>query len=1023
TAPQTMNPSANLLFVGREEEHAKLVSAWEATRQGRGQLTLVEGEAGVGKTRLLDEVLRYAKTQGAKVLRGRCYEFGGSVPYQPIAEALRVYFDDEHLKLSPIWLVELARLLPDLHERYPDLPEPQRTTGETARQRLFEAVARLLFSARDVRAPQCLLLDDLHWADQSTLDLLHYLVRHLDKAIIWLVGTYRPEEVGLSHPLTRLRQGLSRDHQLTRLTLKPLSGEAVSTLAHTLVGERDSVILSDLLYRESEGNAFILVETVNALQEEGALVRSKAHAQHDEHGIPAWAWTGAPPEETLPLTVQDIVLQRVGRLSENAQHLLTLAAVVGQPFDLPLLSDATTENTDSIEKSLDEWLARRLIAAQPPTSSIQQPAPNIQYDFSHDKIRTVIYHTTEPGQRQRLHHCVAEALEQRFASRIEEHVASLAYHWEQAGELEKAADYLVLAGDQARQVYAHQEAIDYYRRALALLETQENTRREEQARTLMKLGLAYHHAFDYRSSRQAYEASFELWQQTGKKHLTAPLPPAPHPLHVRWLEPTTLDPAMSPDNHTSCMLMQLFSGLVTLSPKMNIMPDVAYAWEVSEDGRQYVFYLRDDARWSDGVPVTAHDFEYAWKRALDPTTTTFAADFLYDLQGARAFHQGEGNWDTVGVHAVDEGTLIVTLEEPTGYFMQLLVRPDYFPVPRHVVEKHGAAWTEPAHFVTNGPFRLDRWDRGKRVILARNPDYHGRFGGNVERVEAHPIMDWSIRMQMYEEDALDLLGITFCPPEKRLVMQAQYADQYIAVPDLETCYLVFDVNRPPFNDVRVRRAFALATDRKTLAEKVLEGYAAPAAGGLLPHGMPGHNPDIGPPYDPDEARRLLVEAGYPDGQGFPTLDALAFDAAETRVAYLQSLWRKNLGMEITWQTPKWTTFVDRLKHESHHLVCAMWVADYPDPDNFLRVSRAEVWPGWHNTRYEQLVTEAGRVMDQGKRIDLYRQADEILVNEVPILPLTYEREHLLIKPWVREYPITPSGIVFWKDVILEAHGT
>lgn len=1011
TQPRSLT---RLPFVGRATEHATLIAEWERSRRGGGRLTLVEGEAGVGKTRLLEEVLRYTETQGATVLRGHCYEFGGSVPYQPIAEALRSYLREEQPALSPIWLAELARLLPDLREAYPELPEPGRTTGETARQRLFEAVTRLLSSICTPRSTPCLFLDDLHWADQSTLDLLHYLVRHLTGTPIWLVGAYRPEEVGLSHPLTRLRQGLSRDHQVVRLTLEPLSGASVKALADTLVGERQGADLGDFLHRESEGNPFILVETVNALQEAGALVASDVRFSHDAGERPGWTWAGGPATETLPPSVQDIVLQRVGRLSEAAQRHLTLAAVIGQPFDLVLLQGAGRD-MNRVEESLDEWLARRLVYPQHPVS-------HNQYDFSHDKIRAVVYHALEPGRRRRLHRRVVMALEQRFASRIEEHVASLAYHWEKAGEPGQAVSYLVRAGDQARQVYAHQEAIDYYRRALELLEHQGGTSREARARTLMKLGLAYHHAFDYRASRQAYEAGFELWQQVDKDHSAVPRLPASRPLRVRWLEPTTLDPAMSPDNHTSCVLMQLFSGLVTLSPKMNIVPDVAYAWEISENGRQYVFYLRDDVQWSDGVPMTAHDFEYAWKRALDPATGSPSAGFLHDIQGAKVFHKGDGNRDGVGVHASDETTLLVRLEEPTGYFLQLLVRPDCFPVPRHVVDAHGAAWTEPAHFVSNGPFRLARWERGERLILARNPDYHGRFEGNVERVDIFPVTDWSVRLQMYEDDALDLLGIGFYPPEKRKSVRAHHAEEYAPFPILETCYLIFDVNRPPFDDVRVRQAFALATDRATLAETVLEGYVAPATGGLLPHGMPGHSADIGLPYDPKRARRLLAEAGYPEGRGFPAVDALAFDAAEARVAYLASLWRDNLGVDVTWQLPRWTAFVDRLRNEAQHLVYAMWVADYPDPDNFFRVSRAEIWPDWRDERYEHLISEAGRVMDQRKRMELYRRADELLVTKAPILPLTYEREHLLIKPWVRHYPMTASRVIFWKDVILDAHG-
>jgi ABC-type oligopeptide transport system substrate-binding subunit/DNA-binding SARP family transcriptional activator len=1015
TSDRAEDQSTRLLFVGREEEHATLVDWWETSRRTTSPLTLVEGEAGVGKTRLVEEVVRYIEPQGALILRGHCYEFGGSLPYQPFAEALRDYLTEEAetaasrgdnlplRSLAPAWLAELARLLPELGRVYPDTLEPAQSSGEAARQRLFEAIARLLRAIGEVHSSVCLFLDDLHWADRATLDLLHYLVRHLPDAPIWFVGTYRPEEVALSHPLTRLRQGLGRDRRAERLALEPLPDESVRTLAHALVGERDSAALGDFLCRESEGNPFILVEMVSALNEQDALAMGDG--------------AGAPAAEMLPPSVQDIILQRVGRLSEPAQRALILAAVVGQPFGAALLDAAAIPGADTVEACLDEWLARRLIQRVAPRLRASTAVP--QYDFSHDKIRAVLYHATDARQRRSLHRRVGEALERVFSAQLDEHVGPLAYHWEQAQDLERATAYLLRAGDQARRLYAHQEAADYYERALALLERQGDAGREQAAQTLMKLGLTHHDTFDFQQARQVYQEGLERWQQEDRSASSAPLPPAPHALRVRWLEPTTLDPTMSPDSHTSSLMMHLFSGLVALSPELTIVPDVARAWDVSADGRRYIFQLRDDVRWSDGAPVTAQDFAYAWKRALDPAIGSPSAGSLHNIAGGRAFHQGSGSREDVGVRATDALTLLVELEEPTSYFLQLLVRPDHYPVPRHVVEAHDAAWTEPGRVVTNGPFRLEAWQRGEKLILSRNPDYHGRFQGNVQQVELSPLTDWAARLERYEADALDVLGIGFFPPEERQRARQRHADDYISRPILETCYLAFDVTRPPFDDTRVRRAFTLATDREALAEGVLQGYAAPAAGGLLPQGMPGHSPDVGLPYDPDQARRLLAEAGYPDGRGFPVVDALAFAAVKARTDDLQAQWRQTLGVEIAWQTPDWATFLKQLRNEQHHVFCAMWVADYPDPDNFLRVSRAETWAKWHDKRYERLVEEAGRAMNQEERMRLYRQADRILVAEAPILPLTYEREHLLIKPWVMRYPTAASKAVFWKDVVIE----
>lgn len=448
-----IHQSTTLPFVGREEEHARLVAWWERARRGGEKLALVEGEAGVGKTRLVEEVARYAVAQGAVVLRGRCYEFGSGVPYQPIAAALRAGLPDLALptsRLGAVWLAELTRLLPELCETIRGLPEPQPVTGEAARQRLFEAVARFLLMS-DLSF--VLFLDDLHWADQSTLDLLHYLVRRLDAAPVWIVGTYRREEVSLGHPLTRLRQGLGRDRRVDCLTLELLSGAAVGQIARALVGTEAGAALGDFLYRESEGNPFILVETVSDLREQDLL-----RYEPDER----WHWAAPPAAELLPTGVQDVILQRVGRLSEPAQRLLMLAAVIGRQFDAALLRAAAGPDAAAVDESLAEWLARRLVSPQ------SNAGPGT-WDLAHDKIRAVVYHTAGVARQRALHRRVGQGLEGLSAGQPASVCEQLAYHYEHGGDVEKALTYLPLAAAKASAVYAHQEALGYYDRALALL--------------------------------------------------------------------------------------------------------------------------------------------------------------------------------------------------------------------------------------------------------------------------------------------------------------------------------------------------------------------------------------------------------------------------------------------------------------------------------------------------------------------------------------------------------------------------
>jgi oligopeptide transport system substrate-binding protein len=394
-----------------------------------------------------------------------------------------------------------------------------------------------------------------------------------------------------------------------------------------------------------------------------------------------------------------------------------------------------------------------------------------------------------------------------------------------------------------------------------------------------------------------------------------------------------------------------------------------------------------------------------------------------DTKGARAFHQGEAGRGDVGVRALDEVTLVVELEGPTGYFLHLLAHDATYPVPRHVVEAHGEAWAEPRNIVTNGPFRLEARQPDQSMVFSRNPDYHGRFRGNVQCIEL-PFGERLTGLEMYEANSLDIFFIDHLPAAERDRARQRHAGEYVSVPSLGTSFVGFDVSRPPFDDLRVRQALVLATDKETLADVVLRGYAAPATGGFIPLGMPGHSAGIGLPYDPDQARQLLAQAGYPGGRGFPVVEALTRQGRESAASeYLQAQWQENLGVGIKWEEMEWALFVDdRLqKREPSYVFLMGWSADYPDPDNFLRASPIRRDTGWQNAAYDGLVEEAKRVADQRERMKLYQQADRILVEEAVILPLLHWRFHLLVKPWVSKFPTSPMEAWFWKDVIIKPH--
>jgi ABC-type transport system substrate-binding protein len=307
------------------------------------------------------------------------------------------------------------------------------------------------------------------------------------------------------------------------------------------------------------------------------------------------------------------------------------------------------------------------------------------------------------------------------------------------------------------------------------------------------------------------------------------------------------------------------------------------------------------------------------------------------------------------------------------------------------------------------------------MLLARHPAYHGRSRGNVQQVNLRFVAREPARaLQMYEADDLDICG-DLPPSETDLARQRQAGD-YVAGPCLSLEFVGFDVSRPPFDDRRVRRALALATDRDRLADVVLGGYAFPATGGLLPPDMPGHAPGIGLPYDPATARQLLAEAGLPGGRGFPAIDCWVRDdpGHELLCEYLAAHWSETLGLQIAWQRIEWGRFYDRVSSEPPHLWLVGWWFDYPDPDNFLR---SQWWSSlkWRDETHERLVKSARRVQDQQERIGMYQQAERILVESAPVIPLLYGRFHLLVKPWMSKYPSSPLKWWFWKDVVLEPH--
>jgi ABC-type oligopeptide transport system substrate-binding subunit/serine/threonine protein kinase len=987
-------------MIGREAEFEKARELWYAATEGNSQILLISGEPGVGKTRLLREIITQSEVMGAQVLGSASYAEGGP-PYSPFKQILREILPEASqngFNLPEYVVADLLSLAPEFRTQYPDVPPNPSEDPKSDQYRLFESFFIFLATASQ-HTPLLVYLDDAHWADSGSLGLFRHLARQLGSQPVMLLATYREIELDEARPLIEVLSDVSREPQTTRIKLNRLTMEQTEQLLASFFQDEITPEFLEGIYRETDGNPFFIEEVCKALVESGKL--------YFEGG----SWHRPDISELgIPQSVRVAIQSRVGKLSPETQAILSQAAVLGREFDFDALVAASEADEEAVINALEEADRAQLIEERSENG-------RLLFAFSHALIPSTLVEGLRILQRRRLHRRAAEALEEHDP----ENYTALGTHLLEAGQTEQGVDYLLLAGDQARSLYAHQEAINSYLQALDYAKETEDYGRA--ARTLMKLGIAYHNAFQFEESRQAYEQGFIYWQRASKGRTRADLPPAPHALRIPSIRPPTLDPGFADDTTSGIFVDQLFSGLIELAPDMSVVPNVARSWDVLEDGRKYRFHLREDVIWSDGQPVTASDFEFAWKRALDPSLDSAASKYLFDIQGATEFCLSGGSVEDVGVRAVDDHTLEVELERPTGYFLQLLQVATLFAVPRHSIEEFGDQWTEPSRIVTNGPFRVKSWE-DDRTVLERSASYHGHFEGNINEVEVLFREEGHELYQLYEGDQIDVQFLFALSPEEQDQSRQSHASEYITSPVLGMFYMGFDVSRPPFDDLRVRKAFAHSIDREALAEITLRGYYTPATGSMVPPGLPGHAPGLTPPFDPIKAKRFLEEAGYPDEREFPEIECLcsAWATPELVAGQLESQWSQHLGVAAIWQAMDWTSYLERLRQDLPNIWIMGWGADYPDPDNFLRLAIADrVKSVWKNEDYDDLVEQARRSLDHAERMKLYEESQKILTQEVPVLPLLYHRGHLLLKPWIAEFPLSPMRWDHWKDVVIEPH--
>ena len=490
-------------------------------------------------------------------------------------------------------------------------------------------------------------------------------------------------------------------------------------------------------------------------------------------------------------------------------------------------------------------------------------------------------------------------------------------------------------------------------------------------------------------------------------------------------DPPTLDPHLTGDTTSAQVVVEVFSGLVTISTDLELIPDIAHRWDIDEGGTVYTFHLRDDVNFHNGKPVTAGDFKWSVQRAAAPETASPVADaYLGDIVGYRAYADGDAS-EISGIQVVDDLTLRITIDAPKAYFLAQMTYPTAYVLDQETVEAGGRTWwiDNP---VGTGPFKLAEFRIGERIVLERNDDFY-REPADIDRVIMN--MAGGQSMAMYENDELDITGVGLQSLERVLDPNEDlHADLVVGQPGFSIFYIGLNAEEPPLDDRKFRQALSHAIDKRLIAEEVLSQLLVPAYG-ILPPGFPGFNPNLkGLEYDPELARSLLAESKYADPETRPRIVVTTpgtGGGVGLDMEVVIAMWENVLGVTVEIQQVEWATYLDDLDARNLQAYAGSgWQADYPDPQDFLDVlfhSESTLnHVAYGNEAVDALLVQARTEQDVARRIELYHEAEQMIVNDAPIIPLWYDGEqYVLVKPHVKGYRLTPMSIPRLKQLRIE----
>lgn len=474
--------------------------------------------------------------------------------------------------------------------------------------------------------------------------------------------------------------------------------------------------------------------------------------------------------------------------------------------------------------------------------------------------------------------------------------------------------------------------------------------------------------------------------------------------------PTTLDPAVAAESSSMSYIVQIFSGLVRLDDNLQIAPDIAQTWDQSADGTTYTFHLRHDAEFQDGKPVTASDFKYSWERALNPATqSSTAGTYLNDIVGAADMSSGKAT-ELSGVKVLDDSTLQVSITARVPYFLDKMAFPTAFVVEQSNVESGSNWWQHPNG---TGPFKLKQWQSGQLLVLERNNNY---YGNKAKLNQVVFQLNSGDPIQLYQQGKIDVSAVSADYIGLATDPSNPVSKELAVFPELSLYYIGFNCSTPPFDDANVRQAFSLAVDKSRIISLATDNLVA-IANGILPPGMPGYNANLqGLQFDPQKARELIAASKYGDVSKLPpiVLTTSGWGGAISGVlGGVIEEWRLNLGVEVTVRQLEPDNYPYVINQEKNELFDQGWIADYPDPQDFLDVllhsGSSYNTGGYANSQFDSLLVQASTEQDSNTRLGMYQNAEQIAVQDAAILPLYFGRNYLLIEPYVKDYVLSPLG--------------